>query len=862
MQYTPTEVCERILSDDIEENKSLELLKCLIDEHKWDPREKTSDKDTALHLACKSDKAIIVKYLFSLQGVSYDPCAKNRHGKTPLQLTSSINIIRELIKHVSNPIILLSNPLANEEDILKLVKEIKKATLKSATDGNGNTALHLACSTDRATVVTYLLKEIRVDVNAKNKSEIVPIQLTKKSEIIRELIQHGANPTDLYNYYRKVLGSNKQLQTAVKVCVLGDSNAGKSTLIDSLNRGEWLNLSQNSSTLKSDAGSGVTLHDFNSKFCGQGTMYDFVGDKLFHEKHSKLLEGISSAPLVFIVVINLNDKDKNIISNLQYWLKFIEHMPSSNHTIVIGSNLDLCKSEFIDEKISILKERVDELSEAKCRAFISLNCCDQSSSDMTRLKRDLVRVCNIARHPDALAFNAHCFQVYTVNQFKNHEAAKFYDILKKIEEDEKHMQENDPLFFLPQTKFQLKKLCEELHNKSQVVFLQDPDIESSWIVIDKSPLISNLLRVIRHKELYQIPSSNGILQVSTIAGLKQFKKYDINMVFRLFSHLEYCKKISDQKSFTNCWYFFPGLIDDHAPSSVWNQPEEYDQYCGWTLHCIRQEQSFTSMFLQTLILRLRFNSVLPSTDPADNCADTKQSCTVWKGGLCQGYTSGAEVLLHVHSDNRAVTVLFRQRGHDVGDYIEVRSNSISKIRECAQESCPNVITRECFIDPAEAKEYPVDRVSPEVHHIMFDTCKLAVAAAKTVSKPIHVCSLAGRSPKVPQELLHFEPYVDLPPTIIQEICNIKNPRYTSCLTDYFLIRFDKKVDNSATLKEIVTIILKENCILGTRYSMPDERALFYKLKEWKDRDQVTYQQLHKILDRFSAFAGLDLLVGS
>ena len=863
MQYTPTEVCERILSDDIEENESLKLLKCLIEEHKWDPSKKMSNEDTALHLACKSDKVTIVTYLFSLQGVKCDPLVKNTCGMTPLMLTSSINIIRELIEHVSNPIVLLTNPLVDEKEILKLVKEIKKVTLKSTTDTNGNTALHLACSTDRATVVTYLLKDIHVNVNAKNESDTVPIQLAKKSEIIRELIRHGANPVDLYNYCRKVLRENKLLQTAVKVCVLGDSNSGKSTLISSLSRGEWLNLSQSTSTLKSSAGSGVTLHDFNSKFCGRGTVYDFVGDKLFHEKHSEVLTEISSAPQqecmhscpqVFIVVINLNDTDKNIISNLQYWLKFIESMPSSNHTIVVGSNSDLCSD--IDETINILQERVDELSEVKCRDFISLNCHDHSSTNMNKLKRSLVRVCNVARYPNALAFNAHCFQVYIVDQFKGYEAAKFNDILNKIEEDEKHVQENDPLFFLPQTKFQLRKLCEELHSKSQVVFLQDPDIESSWIVIDKSPLVSNLLKIIKRKDLYQIPSNNGVLQVSNITGLKLFKKYDTNMVFRLFSHLEYCKQISDQL------YFFPGLIDNDAPKSVWSQPDKYGQYCGWILHCIRREQSFTSEFLQTLILRLMINSVVPSTDLRDSCANIKESCTVWKGGLCQGYTCGTEMLVHAHSDNKALTVLFRQRDHNIANYIEVRSDAISKIQECAQSHCPNVQTKGCFIDPAKGKDYPIDRVHPELHAYMFDTCTLAFAAVTTVSKANHVCSLTGISPTSPQDLLHFEPYIDLSPTIIQEICNRNNPRYTCCLTDYFLLRLNNKIDNSPMLKDIITIILKEKGIIETWYSVPGDMILFYKLKEWTARDKVTYQQLHTILDRFSAFVGLDLLVSS
>ena len=869
MQYTPTEVCERILSDDIEEKHSLELLKCLIWQYKWDPNEKTSNEDTALHLACKSDKVTIVKYLLSQDGIICDPCAKNGCNETPFELTSSINIIRELIKCVSNPIVLLTNRLADEEKILELVKEIDKDILKSNT-ANGNTALHLACLTDREIVVKYLLRETDIDVNAVNESNIVPIQLTKKSEIIRELIQYGANPTDLYNYCRRVLRENKLLQTAVKVFMLGDISVGKSTLVASLDNKRWLGMSQSIPTSGYNAGSGVTANDFNGKHCGRGTLYDFVGERQLHESQSELLEKTSSAPRVFIVVINLNDKDSNIISSLQYWLKFIERMPSSDHdhTIVIGSKLDLCECD-MSEKLSILQERVDELSDVKCRDFMALDCRNHSSSDMTKLKRSLVKVCNIARNPDALAFNAHCFQVYIVDQFKDHDAVTFHDILHKIERDENHVQENDPLFFIPQTKFQLKKLCNELHNKSQVVFLQEMDTESSWIVINKSPLISGLMKVFRNKDLYQIPSNNGVLQVNTIAHLKPFKKYDSKMIIRLFSHLEYCKQLSDQKtekSFSESWYLFPALVDNNAPESVWKQSDdsEYRYYCGWILHCIRQEQSFTSKFLQAVILRLMFSKMPPSTDPRDFYTSNKEHCTVWKGGLCQGYSCGTEILIHTYSDNKAVMLIIRHhwRDTDLANCIEVQSKAISMIRECAQELCPDIKTGESFINPTEIKIYPVNKTPPELHAYMFDTYKLAQAAVNTGLKPIHVSSLTGINPTSPRKLLHFEPYIDLPFSIIQELCNKNNPRYTGQLTDYFLLRFARQRRNSTILNEIINIIQKENGISQTSYSAPDDLIPFYKLKEWTERDKVTYQRLHKILDRFSVFSGLDLLVSS
>jgi ankyrin repeat protein len=89
MRYSPADVCERILSDDIDEEQSLELLHCLIQQYNWDPNDSTKNGDTALHLACKADKLTIVKYLFSVNAFKYDQYIKNKLNQTPIELTSS-----------------------------------------------------------------------------------------------------------------------------------------------------------------------------------------------------------------------------------------------------------------------------------------------------------------------------------------------------------------------------------------------------------------------------------------------------------------------------------------------------------------------------------------------------------------------------------------------------------------------------------------------------------------------------------------------------------------------------------------------------------------------------------------------------
>jgi hypothetical protein len=56
MLYSPADVCERILSDDIDEEQNLDLIHCLIQQYNWNPNDGTKNGDTALHLACKANR--------------------------------------------------------------------------------------------------------------------------------------------------------------------------------------------------------------------------------------------------------------------------------------------------------------------------------------------------------------------------------------------------------------------------------------------------------------------------------------------------------------------------------------------------------------------------------------------------------------------------------------------------------------------------------------------------------------------------------------------------------------------------------------------------------------------------------------
>ena len=872
MRYSPADVCERILSDDIDEEQSLELLECLIQQYNWNPNDTTKNGDTALHLACKADRLTTIKHLFSVDTFKYDPYAKNKLNQSPIELTSSKKIIRELIKH-GNPIDLLINPVMDDESVLQLVKEIDKDKLNGTT-ANDNTALHLACLTDRATIVKYLLRESKIDVNAKNEIDISPIQLTKNSEIIIELIRHGANPTNLYSYCRKVLGESKLLQTTVKVFVLGDSNVGKSTLISSLKKEGWFNFFTSwlstATTVAEDAepDHGIITYDFKSKQCGQIILHDFVGKRLFHESQSDLLRETTHSPRVFIVVSNLSIGVDETISNLQYWLGFLEELPDSefkNHTIIAGSNIDKCRKDELRKIGSFLQKRVVNysISSMDYHDFIPLDCRHHSSSDFTKLRCCLAKLCVIARNPKSLAFNAHCFQVYIMDRFKGKVAVSVSEILKKMREEEEGVDENDPLNFLPQSKFQLQNLCVELHNKSQILCLRDPtvDFESNWLVIDKAVLISQIFEVFESmtSNFKGLSSNNGILSFSEISDLEAFKVYNSEMFIRFLCHLEYCKEISDRETLqaitksahanltSDRSFFFPVLIKNSAPDRIWDgDADNFTYHCGWMLQCTKPEQFFTSKFLQTLILRVM-------SCPSGASIPILLNCTLWKGGISWGNVLGAETIVEVLPNNKAVLFLIRCRDTNLAKCMEHRATMIHQIRKCAKEFCGNLKTSELLIFPSIVKKYPICSTPSE---LLFDIKPLAftIVNITSVEQP-YASSQAGTNTIAIRDLLKFEPYMELSALIAQEICNINNPRYISSLTDDFLLRFTQQIRNNSLFVGIITQILYD-------YDIMDANAdnLLSKLMEWRDTCRITYQQLRKCIDRFSIFAGLNILV--
>ena len=348
-----SDVVFKMISD-IAEDKTIEIL--LLSTAKktmlWKPTDSNDGGDTALHLACKVDKPMIVKYL--LKKVNCNPKDKNSRYELPIELTANIDTISLLIEHGAT----MTPELVLKFAGIQIIPNDRLAQLMwnpNIANSDGNTALHLACQADQQDIVNLLLSQTHCDPNIKNNNDEVPLQKTANSDIIKDLIRYGAQTSMMYKSHRSALGTNKPIKPPVKMFIVGNPSVGKSTLTAALKK--TLNFVARLFTSGKVSGVekktvGIIPHEIENEVFGRVTVYDFAGHREFYSGHAALLKAaIQSTPPVFLLVVNLLDGENEIIQTILYWISFLENqctlVSCKPHLIIVGSHADTLKSKAV-----------------------------------------------------------------------------------------------------------------------------------------------------------------------------------------------------------------------------------------------------------------------------------------------------------------------------------------------------------------------------------------------------------------------------------------------------------------------------------------------------------------------------------
>ena len=670
---------------------------------------------------------------------------------------------------------------------------------------DGNTPLHIACLLNKEGITRLLMQceKANKSIGIKNKNGYLPIHCASSVGVLNCLIAHGASIDDITDsrlskqikerYSR--LKSGYPLNPPITILVIGNSSAGKTTLIKSLKSDLEMTL-----TDIVDVGhnptAGIVRYEIESKEFGKVIFYDFAGQPEYESSHSALLQSILSSstntenlPVLFFLVIDVTAT--NVIKHLHYWLSFIQNcpLPTTAHVVVVGSHVDRVSISDAPSKADIIKAEIEAHVKQSSMMIhligtpILVNCRKLGEAESQQLKSLFTESKTELKKCAEIDHRCYALYAFLLQNFQQN-PVKLADLVSDL----KNQRIYDGVE-LPTAEGILLKLLETMHARQYLLLFKEGAQDSSeyWILTTTA---QNILYTqvngvlfapesIRIEKRITIKSNVGVIPSSTLK--ENFRDVDFEVLQQFLVYNEFCQKIEDHTTLqliegnsrsklatvestteelsgetqntisSVSYFFFPGLVKTEKPEDVAMANMYHGYTSGWCLEC-PEGCYFTIQFLQVLLLRCTF--CFATKHQQGNFLDRK--CIIWKNGIFWGTPDGVEALVELIEQNTVVIVLIRcLNGHEMSA-VKLRADVISKVLAVQAKHCPDLRVSEYIINPSSVAKFEESQSVNVLHKICIAEVAVSISngfacVLDTKSRPLHIN----------KNLLHFEPYAGI-----------------------------------------------------------------------------------------------------
>ena len=631
------------------------------------------EREEVLQCACREGDAFVVETLLaSLCDINCSDSA----GFTPLMYAT----VRD-----------------HEELVKKLILAGANPRIQSA---NSDTALHLAAM-HNSIQCGILLAEGGASVRTKNNLAQTPLDLA--SAEFKEAIKEALSFTT-----RKAL------------CIIGNAESGKSTLIAALQaeRNSFLGKILNHFRRVSDRRqrtAGIETVSHCSRRYGEVLFFDFAGQDDYHGPHQMFLESLLSKPgvsMTLLLVVKMTEEEDTILHQLHRWLTpvaLIATPASPPQVIVIGSFLDKVKSKEeatakLTRCIEATRRDLVELSlEIVGTSF--LNCRKPQSQGIEQICKFLQEI----PIPEFRATHALYSLAWVLSQIRSSLKAKAVQLM----EFSAWVQDNKDN--LPQTMPPPEEVCQDLSAAGHALYLPNRvDPPKSWLVLDLPSILHKVYGTL-FSESKAIVNEFGLLQCCHLAAL--FQNLDLEMVQQLLIGLEFClpvdpsilkvelSKLTQSKENIG-WLFFPALISakptQTTVESLWQQSGCH--FC-WQLKTAKKH-SISARLLQTILLRLAAHFVVKQPNEE---GVQQHCCSIWWNGIEWQSTKGIDIAVHIIR-NRVIQVMGASvvSAEKSWQYL---TNVISDILSTVHRLSPKLAAGACIVHSPKIAMSPEDIIA-------------------------------------------------------------------------------------------------------------------------------------------------------
>ena len=575
--------------------------------------------------------------------------------------------------------------VATEKGHEEVMKKLILAGASLGTENaDGNTALHIAASHNRIQC-GILLAEGGASVRTKNYSSQTPLDLASAE-------------------FKKAIKEALSFTTRKALCIIGNAEGGKSTLIAALRAesnsfiGKMINRFRRVSDRRQRTAGIETVPHCSQRY-GEVLFFDFAGQDDYHGPHQMFLESLLSKPgvsMTLLLVVKMTEEEDAILHQLHRWLSPVALMAtpaSPPHVIIIGSFLDKVKShqEEATAKLTRCIEATRRELDGLPLVFVGssfLNCRQPQS-------RGIDQICAFLQEIPVPEFRAThtryslAWVLYQIRSFFTAEALQLKEFSAWVQDNKNN---------LPQTMPPPEEVCQDLSAAGHALYLPNrEDPPKSWLVLDLPSILHDVYGTL-FSQYREIVNEFGLLQCHHLAEL--FPHLDLEMVQQLLISLEFCLPVDPsvlkvdlseltQSRETSGWLFFPALISAKPPQTK-GLPQKSLHYLCWQLRTAKKH-SISARVLQTILLRLAAHFVVKhhlSEGAQQNC------CSVWWNGIEWQSKKGVDVSVHI-VDNRVIQVIAASLASADKSY-QYLTDVISDILSAVHRLSPKLLA-DCYI---------------------------------------------------------------------------------------------------------------------------------------------------------------------
>ena len=703
---------------------------------------------TPLHCACREGHLNLIRMLVCEFGANLS--ARDYNNDMPLHIAASagqcsVTVVESLINDFQcDPLVkgflgrnLLHQSCAEDND--SLVKELvyKYNLSLLSPDNDGNTPLHIASMYGSVKSLKFLLNNYQAPVFLRNKAGKSAFDVARNDEVTRIINKYVSSQHSriIYDYKKVQALSTERYKGAHKltrVFVVGNSESGKSTLVESLKReGLFSFLSSVSEATVPSHTSGIIPSVYYSKTIGRVIYYDFAGDPDYYSSHSAIVSNVLHAKMgnnFFLVVVNLTEAIPTIQEELGKWFSFISYnvknLSVKCEVLVVGTHADLIT-------------RADETTKLLSVSQHITNC----TTDASKHSFEIIDVLTVnCRQPRSLSVIKRLLQIKVENSpFYNlsEEAAILLGVLEKdfrnvvtctLQTLISHIQ--DTGIFLPTMASALYKIVEELYYLGLLLKIKNDNakLEETLLILD-IPKLTNELHEILFSETSHVQYTCA--GVFPLAFLNKLLSECISV--DCLVQLEYCQPFSHAKvtrydqsvvlagdSNVTPLLYFPALCKTERNESILITPKNYYTHnIGWYAECQKRFDYFPARFLHVLLLRLAYSFAHPiapcesegESGPRSDVVKSNCRCTMWKNGLHWHMEEGVECAVELVSNSRGLVVITKST--EEAESKSKCAEMLFKIKNVSMKA------KEEFCDTVTLKQYsmPLD-----CKHVLQSAC--------------------------------------------------------------------------------------------------------------------------------------------